>query len=297
MANNNYILNGSSLTSIADAIRSKSGSSQKLTFPDEFVSAINNISTGMEPTFKIVGGTAQPSSPTENTLWVNTSTNITSWAFSSEQPSSASNGMVWIVTGTYSNIKFDAINANTMYMYPISAKQYINNAWVDVALKAYQSGKWNENIITLYSNGNTCSEITGGWSASGYNSAYGDNTGFSMTSTHLVCRSISGSSTNKTGIGGTVNPIRISGKKYLKISGTFSNYRGSSLYDVGLLSAKGSTNNPVLYTRITGANGGFEKTLDISSINGSYYVYVQAAVSSDSATYESYMYVNKITLE
>lgn len=36
--------------------------------------------------FKVVGGTTAPTSPSENTIWVNTSTSITSWVFSSNNP-------------------------------------------------------------------------------------------------------------------------------------------------------------------------------------------------------------------
>ena len=39
--------------------------------------------------FKIVGGTTAPSSPSENTIWVNTSTPISDWIFSASQPSRA----------------------------------------------------------------------------------------------------------------------------------------------------------------------------------------------------------------
>ena len=36
--------------------------------------------------FEIVGGTAEPSNPEENTIWVNTDTNITGWEFSANEP-------------------------------------------------------------------------------------------------------------------------------------------------------------------------------------------------------------------
>jgi hypothetical protein len=43
-------VNEESLVSVADAIRSKSGKSEKLVFPDEFVEDIQNIKTGIIPT-------------------------------------------------------------------------------------------------------------------------------------------------------------------------------------------------------------------------------------------------------
>lgn len=43
---------------------------------------------GVELNFEIVGGTTQPSNPTENMIWVNTDTPITSWEFSATEPNS-----------------------------------------------------------------------------------------------------------------------------------------------------------------------------------------------------------------
>lgn len=37
--------------------------------------------------FKVVGGTTEPLNPAENTIWVNTDTEITAWAFSADDPS------------------------------------------------------------------------------------------------------------------------------------------------------------------------------------------------------------------
>lgn len=45
-----YLVTDTELTSIADAIRTKGGTSANLSFPTEFVSAINGIPTGSEPT-------------------------------------------------------------------------------------------------------------------------------------------------------------------------------------------------------------------------------------------------------
>lgn len=45
-----YVVTGSSLTSVANAIRAKSGSNEQLTFPAGFVSEIENISGGGEVT-------------------------------------------------------------------------------------------------------------------------------------------------------------------------------------------------------------------------------------------------------
>ena len=50
MPDTNYLVQGSDLTSIANAIRTKGGTSAQLEFPDEFIEAIDDISTGITPT-------------------------------------------------------------------------------------------------------------------------------------------------------------------------------------------------------------------------------------------------------
>lgn len=154
----------SDLTSVGNAIRSKGGTSAGLSFPAGMVSAIGAISTGVELNFDVVGGTSQPINPKENTIWVNTSKTITDWVFSATQPS-AKSGRVWISTGTFSPIEFNALKKNGIQVYPISAKQYISGAWVDKTTESYQNGIWVEWIkqIFLFINGDQCADITGGW--------------------------------------------------------------------------------------------------------------------------------------
>ena len=118
--------------------------------------------------FSVVGGTTQPSSPAENTVWVNTSTTISSWVFSSTTPSSPQEGMVWFLTGTSSNVEFNVLNKNDIRVYPLSTKQYVSGAWVDKIVASYTNGAW----ISwwdgyLYKNGDECTNFTGGWALSG----------------------------------------------------------------------------------------------------------------------------------
>ena len=102
--------------------------------------------------FQVIGGTTAPSNPKENMIWVNTSTKITSYIFSATQPTGSA-GMVWISTGTSSTIAFNALKKNGLQVYPISAKQYVNGAWVSVTALSYQGGEWVEWISFLYDRG------------------------------------------------------------------------------------------------------------------------------------------------
>ena len=120
--------------------------------------------SGVELNFTVVGGTTQPSSPAANTIWVNTSTSITSWVFSATQPTSPANGMVWFKTGTSCDVTFNALKTNNITVYPLACKQYVSSAWVDKVAKIYKNSAWQELWSgQLFINGNQYTHITGGW--------------------------------------------------------------------------------------------------------------------------------------
>lgn len=113
--------------------------------------------------FKIVGGTAEPSNPKENMIWIITDQKITSYIFSAEEPESPVDGMVWITVGTSSTVEFNALKKNGIQVYPISAKQYVGGASVDVTAMSYQGGAWVDWLTYLYRPGMTVSLASMGW--------------------------------------------------------------------------------------------------------------------------------------
>jgi hypothetical protein len=99
---------------------------------------LNNSSIKLN--FSVVGGTEEPSNPTENMIWVNTDTEITKVVFRSVEPSNPVDGMVYIYTSSNSNVSFDRIIINGIgvdEIYPISVKQYISGTWMDKTAKSY----------------------------------------------------------------------------------------------------------------------------------------------------------------
>lgn len=153
--------------------------------------------------FRVVGGTTAPANPAENCIWVNTDTPITSWIFSATEPSPAEAGMVWISTGTSSNIEFNALKKNGIQVYPLSAKQYVSGAWVAKTAKSYQGGAWRSLIRWLYNKGDECTDITGGW---GNNIMPGGGTVTKNTDSITI----SGTS-NATGVDFSTETIDLSG--------------------------------------------------------------------------------------
>lgn len=113
--------------------------------------------------FFVVGGEAQPASPGENTIWVNTSADITGWVFSVTEPTNPTDGMVWFVTGTASPVGFNAVRRNGLWVYPTNCQQYVSGVWVRKTAKTYQNGAWVSWRPYLYNQGNECADVTGGW--------------------------------------------------------------------------------------------------------------------------------------
>lgn len=112
--------------------------------------------------FKVVGN-PQPASASENTIWIDTDTEITSWIFSATEPDTPSEGMVWIATGTAAPVAFNALKKNGIMVYPMSAKQYIDGVWVTKTAKSYRNGALVDWITYFYKDGNTFDDITGGY--------------------------------------------------------------------------------------------------------------------------------------
>ena len=126
---------------IGAAIRTKN-ETDTLYKPSEMAPAILAIQGGVELNFEVVGGTTQPANPKENTIWVNTSNEITGWIFSAEEPEAPELGMVWFAVGLSSPVEFNALKENTLQVYPALAKQYAIGEWSESPAKIYQGEKW-----------------------------------------------------------------------------------------------------------------------------------------------------------
>ena len=231
-----------------------------------------------ELSFTVVGGTSAPSNPSENTIWINTDATITSWLFDTVAPSSPSEGMVWISTGEYSIRKFNILTENDVQVYPLSTKQYISGAWVDVTGKIYQGGSWVDWFTYLYKYGDKCTD-TGSWTAAekwkSYDYYYQTHTGNPKTPTvtwnadHAVVNCGNGE-TYRSGIFYKNTKIDLTNYKKITFdgklnSGEVSLYVWSSignLYDSEHVVAKKAITNT--------SRASIE--LSVSSLSGSYYI-------------------------
>lgn len=236
--------------------------------------------------FKIVGGTSQPTSPKENTIWINTSTAITSWIFSSTQPS-GSNGKIWISGGAASPVAFNVLKKNGIMAYPISVKQYVDGVWVDKTAKTYQNGEWVDWIVYMYNKGNQYTALTGGWTS------YGDYARITFNSDHIHL-TIKDDSNEQWGMAHTVNKIDVTGINtlYFYIDERTSADIAESSNANSKYSTVGISNSPdvrthgwVAYARIPSGTVDTWFEVDVSSYSGEYYVCILNANNASNVTY------------
>lgn len=105
--------------------------------------------------FKVVGGTAEPVGPKENTIWVNTDVEISDWAFSAGEPAAPVRGNVWVKTAATSTVAFNALKKNAIVIYPQSCMQWNGSVWVQREALVYKNGGWANTGIVFISESKT----------------------------------------------------------------------------------------------------------------------------------------------
>ena len=275
------------LTAIADAIRTKGGTSESLAFPSGMVSAVSAISTGVELNFEIVDGTTQPASSTENTIWVNTDVPITIYIFSAKEPEAPAGGMVWITIGTESGVEFNALKKNGLQVYPISAKQYVNGAWVEKAAKSYQYGEWVDWVTYLYKSGKEFPNLTGGFSKT-----YSNNKGtatLTKNADNLYLRSQGSTGSGCNFMVYTGKKINLTDFSTLCARIAFTNTKSTRMYfGVHTVNTAMPTDANYYFTTTESTDGII--TFDVSAISGDYYVGIGFTGAAVSNVGECYVY-------
>ena len=130
---------------IAKAIRTKN-ETDTLYKPSEMAPAILAIQGGVELNFEVAGGTTQPESPKENTIWVNTPNEITGWEVRTIAPDATTDGMVWFETAISGYTEISVIADPAVYINPSRCHQYVSGAWVDKEAMTYKNGAWNKKM-------------------------------------------------------------------------------------------------------------------------------------------------------
>ena len=233
--------------------------------------------------FKVVGGTTEPVSPSENMIWVNTDTPITGYEFSATNPSDPMEGMVWITVGASSTVAFNALKKNSIMVYPISAKQYASGAWVHKEVKIYQNGAWAKMVTYLYDNGNQCANLTGGWQ--GLLNAGSTNSKITVPFNTDNVKISSGSGAH-SGVLTTKTTVDLSQATILTLNMV---ERTGSPYARFYVSTKSNTHEGAVAGKDVGTTGA--ASIDVSNLTGLYYVGVYYySASAGSCTFDEVYY-------
>lgn len=112
---------------------------------------------------KIKGGTTVPANPTENLVWVNTSTTITNWEISYDAPTSPIAGMVWVKLMDQAGNDVVITRRNPIVLRVGAVNQYIDGEWTGVDASIYQNGSWSDLVVWAYQDGEKYVDLTGGY--------------------------------------------------------------------------------------------------------------------------------------
>lgn len=239
---------------------------------------IFNMTGGGAPlNFKVVGGTTQPANPTENMIWVNTSETITDWVFSATQPTAAS-GRVWITIGTSSTVEFNALKKNGIQVYPISAKQYVSGALVGKNAMSYQGGAWKSWLEVIDFNDTD-------WTKK---NPYPSRT-YTMGTYDLSNKTLKGRVTTSYQHVVMVKNTKInfSTAKYLKFNYSLDKNLsglGGIIIKVSSVSHDPTDGSCPVKQEITAVATNQEVSIPVSTVSGSYYLWIGLAVWGNAGT-------------
>lgn len=230
---------------------------------------------GASLNYKVVGGATQPTAASENTIWVNTSTAITSHVFSAEQPSSPSAGMVWFNIGTSCSAPFNVLKKdNTIKVYPVGCMQYVSGAWVSKTAKTYQNGAWVDWSVFIIVDGVmliSLDVLNAEWDGNSGNG--GNNTTVTQMDGYV---SIKGT---EPGWGAAYMGCNLSGKTTVKVEGTLA--AGDAQYS--LLAVWSSIDENYIGKNIIASTAlsSTGATLDVSTLSGEVYVGVTTVYTGE----------------
>lgn len=243
--------------------------------------------------FKIVGN-PQPSNPAENTIWVDTDVEITSWVFSATEPENPEEGMVWITTGTASTVEFNALKKNGVMVYPISAKQYVSGEWVSKTAKSGKGGAWVDWVAdtVLYNSGVFNEDVAH------FSSKTPDAATITYDTGYINMKTVANKASEiYEGFG----PINIAG--FSRLIAVLSNTSDKNIY--GCLFAAQSANAlkstalAIVSESMDGRTNDVTVTLDLSDLsNAECYVYAGFHTNDDGWSYaRSGLHVQSVKLE
>lgn len=95
--------------------------------------------------FTIVDGATRPNNPSQNTLWVCTGQECTSYVFSAVEPDAPTAGMLWIGISNQDGTKVNVpVDSEWIVLRILFVKQYIGGVWTDLISMIYSGCEWTQ---------------------------------------------------------------------------------------------------------------------------------------------------------
>ena len=119
-------------------------------------------SGGSGLSLRVLGGTTQPTSPREGTIWVNTSVEKPDYIISGSQPESPVSGLVWIKLGS-AGVSLPVDKKGTLAIPLAGCAVWNGSAWDNVDAWVYAGGKWvqfSQHILIVYAAGKLADGFT-----------------------------------------------------------------------------------------------------------------------------------------
>lgn len=200
----------------------------------------------------------------------------------------ATEGAVWIPTGSSSLTPFNALKKNNVTVYPMKCAQFVSGAWTDKNAAIYQAGAWVDLWNgKLYDYGDEYEPVTGGF-VEAYKNSIGTRT-FTKNEDSLYFKSTGTTSGGAHIYASTEKKINLNSFSTLYARIKHSPSSGTSFY----LAAHTRNDEPVYdvpcVLRQSSSKEGIV-SLDISGLSGEHYILLGLGGNAASNSGSCYVY-------
>lgn len=249
---------------------------------------IFDLSSPGTSNYYVVGGTAEPVSPPDNTIWINTDIPITGHVFQDDYPTNPYEGLVFIKTHGVEKDSFSVYKPCPIMVYPMFASIYSNGDWQVVSARRYHDG----NVTSWWSGDLFDSGVTGTWRVGEYkNGALMSNGAVSFDNDSKLITSTSTSRYDYLFAGKT---IELKGFKSISVTLSRSSGSGGINFTLGVYRSRtDSTDDRIATTTASispattaGGTSGATATLNVSSIDEACYIGLRCTPVSATASFK-----------
>lgn len=222
-----------------------------------------------------------PLSGRENEIAVITKTPMNKYIISMNEPNQQQEGNIWVKTVQIGGKQLNVVEPNYLIINIGEIYQYISNVWVKKVAYIYQNNEWSTFSQYLYSPGNIYSDLTGGWSSSGYRQSSGSPSGGAgITDNYMYC---TGVYATYEGCIGTAYAIDLTNYSTLYFDAECTTTTNAVCR---IVSNKNNFNSYTVASKSLDSNARKTYSIDISSINASRYILFTS--SNESGTTKIY---------